>query len=194
MRLMHREKRLLWKPNARQYFATKPLWGGQFYALARTALAIVTLRLPQGEQKFLELWVARNAIYTTAWDYGLDNDWEWQLAGQNFVKVLAEFGALVHFPEPTDETPPPTHTDDFRSVSWFGTPYTFTRMQAKCVRALWEAWERGTPDVDLQTILRAIDSYSARLHHLFDKGRHRAWKTMIQSRRKGTYRLVEPGC
>src|SRR5262249_42828715 len=31
-----------------------------------------------------------------------------------------------------------THGPDFRSVDWYGTPYTFTATQAACVKVLWE--------------------------------------------------------
>jgi hypothetical protein len=84
------------------------------------------------------------------------------------------------------------HSEDFRSVRWFGTAYNFTPTQATCVRILWEAWARGTPDVGHQTILNAARSDSARLREVFNKGKHPAWGTMIASHSKGTCRLAEP--
>jgi hypothetical protein len=84
------------------------------------------------------------------------------------------------------------HSDDFRSVRWFGTEYSFTPTQSACVRVLWEAWARGTPDVGHQTILNTARSDSARLREVFNKGKHPAWGTMIASHRKGTFRLAEP--
>ena len=86
------------------------------------------------------------------------------------------------------------HTSDFRSVNWFGTLYTFTANQAKCVAILWEARENGTPDLEGLTIVTQADVQQARLVDVFKgKGRmHPAWKTMIVSQTKGDYRLAEP--
>jgi hypothetical protein len=84
------------------------------------------------------------------------------------------------------------HSEDFRSVYWFGSDHTFTPTQAACVRVLWQAWENGTPEIGQATILEhpAVDSESSRLSDLF-KG-HPAWKTMIVTgTTAGTYRLAE---
>jgi hypothetical protein len=90
-------------------------------------------------------------------------------------------------------TEPARHSTDFRSVHWYGADYSFTPNQAACVRMLWEAWENGTPDVGGDTLLSEADVETRRLDHVFDNGKHSAWKTMIRSRAtRGTYRLVPP--
>lgn len=86
-------------------------------------------------------------------------------------------------PEPTA-----THSTDYRSVNWSGTPYTFTKTQAACVKPLWEAWERGTPELDQPTVLMEADASGNRLVDIF-RG-HPAWRTLIVSgSTKGSYRL-----
>jgi hypothetical protein len=97
----------------------------------------------------------------------------------------------------TDERPAKpasdvSHSDDFRSVRWYGTEYVFTPMQAACVGVLWEAWKRGSPVVGQESILEAAGSGSARLRDVFDKGQHPAWGSMIVPARKGSFRLAGP--
>ncbi len=83
------------------------------------------------------------------------------------------------------------HGPDFRSCHWFGTDYTFTAMQAACVKVLWEAWNNGTPEVGQQTILETANLESARLKDLFKD--HAAWGTMIvEGSTNGAFRLAEP--
>lgn len=83
----------------------------------------------------------------------------------------------------------PTHSPDFRSVNWFGTPHEFTAQQAACVKVLWEAWENRTPTVGDSTILEAADSDAERLGLVFRD--HPAWETMIVAgSTKGTHRLA----
>jgi len=85
------------------------------------------------------------------------------------------------------------HSDDFRSVHWFGTDYTFTPTQAACIKVLWRAWDNGTPDVGQQAILEDIEveADSKRLVDLFKN--QRAWGTMIvRGGTSGAYRLAEP--
>jgi hypothetical protein len=85
------------------------------------------------------------------------------------------------------------HGPDFRSVVWYGTEHVFSSKQAAVVRILWEAWENGTPDVGGATLLTANDCETDRLDHLFNAGRHPAWRTMIcPGSSKGTYRLKPP--
>jgi hypothetical protein len=85
----------------------------------------------------------------------------------------------------------PRHSPDFRSVRWFGTDYAFTAYQAACVKILWDAWERGTPDVAGETLLERTGSESRKLRDVFKNSR--AWKTVIaRGETKGSYRLAEP--
>jgi hypothetical protein len=85
------------------------------------------------------------------------------------------------------------HSDDFRSVRWYGKTYSFTAKQAPAVMLLWENWAKGTPDVGDETLLLAVDHDAppAKLSYLFR--RHPAWTTVIVAGgTKGTHRLAEP--
>jgi hypothetical protein len=82
------------------------------------------------------------------------------------------------------------HSPDFRSVHWYGGDFTFTPTQAACVGVLWEAWENGTPNVSLDYLLERAGSEGKRLSDLFKH--NPAWKTMIVTVKKGTYRLRPP--
>lgn len=88
-----------------------------------------------------------------------------------------------------------SHGPDFRSVSWYGTEYSFTGNQAACVKILWEAWEKGLSDVGKDYILCEIESDASRLRDVFKQGRelHPAWNTMIMpGKSQGSYRLSSP--
>jgi hypothetical protein len=96
-------------------------------------------------------------------------------------------GAASSEPERTNTV---SHSPDFRSLSWFGTEYFLTEKQAKVVKALWEAREKGSPDVAQEFLLRACDSDGVRLVDLFR--RSPAWGSLIVSCRRGAYRLPDP--
>jgi hypothetical protein len=88
------------------------------------------------------------------------------------------------------------HSDDFRSVHWYGTDYTFTATQAACIKVLWRNWKNGTPDVGEDSILtdEEVDAEARRLIDVFRDRKaetryHPCWNTMIVSRQKGAYRL-----
>jgi len=82
------------------------------------------------------------------------------------------------------------HSEDFRSVHWFGADYQFTASQAACIEVLWQAWEAGTPELGQEFIVTEIDVQSERLVDLF-KG-HPAWgKMIVPGSTKGAYRLEE---
>lgn len=99
---------------------------------------------------------------------------------------------------------PPSHSDDFTSVNWFGTKYSFSKgAQALAVKALWEAWEKGGHSLTQETIAERVESSSTRFE-LAKVFRHRnrsrrgyvphpAWGTMITSDRRGIYRLTPAG-
>lgn len=93
------------------------------------------------------------------------------------------------FPEPKN-TEATTHTEDFSSVVWFGTSYTFTTAQRPIVERLWATWEADMPGVTGEAILEAAGSEARRLRDVFKDSP--AWGTMIQSIRRGVYALVEP--
>jgi len=113
--------------------------------------------------------------------------------------VSADLRALIWpAPQPVDpedagETDTAAHSDDFRSVNWFGTPHGFTPTQAACVKILWKHWEQNTPDVGQDTILEAVESAQGRLDYVFKNGKHPAWGTMIvKGSTKGAFRLAKP--
>lgn len=84
------------------------------------------------------------------------------------------------------------HSDDFRSVRWFGREYSFTPQQAEIMKLLWEAYEAQTPDVDAALLLSDFSGSAAhRLRDVFRKSP--AWGTMIvRGGSRGTYRLSRP--
>ena len=87
------------------------------------------------------------------------------------------------------------HSDDYRSVDWFGQFYQFSPTQGAIVAILWRHWENGVPEVSQDYLLEAVGSEANRLTDLFrgGRGRHPAWGTMIQpGSTRGTYRLVPP--
>ena len=90
-------------------------------------------------------------------------------------------------------SPPPDalHSDDYRSVKWFGQDYCFTGNQAACVKVLWEHWERGTPDVAGPTLLDISGASRDRLDLVF-RGNPAWGKMIVGGRTKGTYRLDKP--
>ena len=82
---------------------------------------------------------------------------------------------------------PARHSDDFRTVHWFGERYTFNSTQAAVVRVLWKAWEAGTPGVATDTLLEEAGTSGSRLRDIF-KG-HTALGTLFVQSGKGVYRL-----
>jgi hypothetical protein len=89
---------------------------------------------------------------------------------------------------------PVRHSEDFTFLHWYGTDYNFTKTQAACVKALYEAWENKTPVLTEETILEKAGSCGNRLRDVFKtKDRmHPAWNTMIVSTGKGRFQLKEP--
>ncbi len=87
--------------------------------------------------------------------------------------------------------PAPAHLSDFRQIYWPDvSPQTFTlsETQALVVKQLWDAWQRGEPEVAQADLLRRAGSESGKLADLF-KG-HAAWGTLVRWRgNTGLYRL-----
>ncbi len=50
------------------------------------------------------------------------------------------------------------HSIDYRSVSWNGQKFKFTKLQAACVKVLWAAYEDGTPMMAGDTVLEEAES------------------------------------
>jgi len=83
----------------------------------------------------------------------------------------------------------PYHSSDFQLIIWNGQRYTLSPKQRLVVKRLWEAWERGRPEVEQSALVRAADSEATRLLDLFRNSD--AWGTLIV--RVGTstlYRLA----
>jgi hypothetical protein len=119
---------------------------------------------------------------------------------QSFIQVSKEdgFGGPTSpIKSPSSPLPPARHSDDFRSVHWYGQDYSFTKTQAPCIEFLWKNWENGTPEVGNFAILQAAKSEQSRLQDVFKQNgkMHTAWGTMIVScpANKGAFRLQELG-
>lgn len=114
-----------------------------------------------------------------------------ELRGQ-IIDALDELAALEY--EAAQDVvgdAPARHSEDFRSVHWFGEYHCFTPIQAACVKALWQAWTNQTPEVGQDTVLEAADSMNRQLSGVFRN--HVAWKTMIVAgSTRGTFRLQAP--
>lgn len=83
------------------------------------------------------------------------------------------------------------HSEDFASVYWFGTEFTFgTPAQRAVVRMLWQAMENRTPNCSKDSLLEVSGSTQNRLDMVFRN--HPAWKTLIIDSGKDTYRLSRP--
>lgn len=76
----------------------------------------------------------------------------------------------------------------FRSVWWRGEQFTFGSKQAQVVELLFEAHQRGTPDIGQDHILVEVESRAGRLRDLFKN--HPAWnRLIIRGDGKGIFRL-----
>ena len=82
------------------------------------------------------------------------------------------------------------HSDDFRSINKDGREFTLTPNQAHVVQMLFEAWENKTPDLGQAHIIEEVspDTSTKRLRDLF-KTNLAAWKELIETVKKGTFRL-----
>lgn len=79
----------------------------------------------------------------------------------------------------------------FRTVRADGSEYHFGEIQANVLRLLVEAAQQGKPWQSGKALLHAAGSQSYSLSNVFK--RHPLWKKLIQSDRRGFYRLNE-GC
>lgn len=105
------------------------------------------------------------------------------------IMLENEYAAAKGAESEGDEPPANVaHSEDYRSLKWYGTEYSFTARQAPAVKILYENWEKGGPDVGGDYI--AENAECGRISDLF-KG-HPAWNSVIVSKTKGSYRLQEP--
>jgi hypothetical protein len=109
------------------------------------------------------------------------------------LAVTLRSGRAVALPIPDEVVPVEqvSHSADYRSITWYGKRYTFSVTQAAIVRALWEAWESGHPEVSNQALLEAAESESAKPQDLFRE--HPAITDGVIGRAgRGVWRLYEP--
>jgi hypothetical protein len=111
------------------------------------------------------------------------------------IKIVLDDDELVCLPVPVpwqlDRTAGPRHSQDFRSINWFGQRYSFSAGQAAVVRLLWQAWTNDTPEMGQDALLEGSGSESAKLSDVFKD--HAAWGTLIVAGgSRGTYRLADP--
>lgn len=83
------------------------------------------------------------------------------------------------------------HSKDYASVRIRGSLFTLTGSQGAVIRELHEAWENGTPDLTESFLLERLETGSKRLRDTF-KSNMPAWKALIASKRKGSFRLNLP--
>ena len=85
------------------------------------------------------------------------------------------------------------HNADFTMVNWYGTEYKFSiGLQSRVVNALWKEYTENGLGLHQETINTRINAEkdNFRLKHVFRN--HPAFRTMIQSDGRGTFRLVPP--
>jgi hypothetical protein len=82
-----------------------------------------------------------------------------------------------------------SHSDDFRCVTLHNTrSFTLTPAAALAVQVLYDAYQKGTPELSEEDIMKKIGSPGKRLRDSFRN--LEAWNTLvIQGKRRGTYRL-----
>ena len=91
-----------------------------------------------------------------------------------------------------------SHSEDYTSVNWYGTAYTFSKgHQAEAIKALWAEWSKGGHGLSEKTVGEKIGSSSDRyrLAHTFrmKNGKpHPALGTMIRSVGKGVFAICAP--
>ena len=86
-----------------------------------------------------------------------------------------------------------SHSEDFTTVIWFGTRYTFKLgQQTAIVKLLWTEWEEGRDGLSQSTLADLVGSLAERftIFHAF-RG-HPAYGRMIKASGRGIYRLVSP--
>lgn len=83
-----------------------------------------------------------------------------------------------------------THSPDFASINWRGAVYKFTKTQRIVVKELWEAFERGTPELSQEYLLEKAESNSTKLADLFQT--NPAWGSVIvPGESRGSFQLAE---
>ena len=81
-------------------------------------------------------------------------------------------------------------SDDFTCFVWCGQEYKFGEQQAKVIKCLWQAREKGNPWMYGKRILKDIDSSSYRIKDIFSHNKY--WRRIIKSDQNGKYKLNLP--
>lgn len=91
------------------------------------------------------------------------------------------------------------HSEDFTTVRWYGTQYTFRPgQQTRIVELLWKEWERKTRGLSRAKLAELLESNAQdfRVSHVFidkrSRKKHPAWNTLIREVESGIYALVKP--
>lgn len=87
--------------------------------------------------------------------------------------------------------PPLIHSDDFRSIKKGDKEHLLSEKQGKVIKILLENYMNNTPAVGQKFILKEINPETTTTSDLQDvfKSNMDAWKALIESPRKGLYRL-----
>jgi hypothetical protein len=100
-------------------------------------------------------------------------------------------GAQQNTPLPTAPNTPEDDTfsasGDYRSVRFKDELYATTKYQAIMIRVMHEAHIAGHPDVGAMKLLEAIENETSDVRNTFKTSP--LWRTLVVSKRKGTYRL-----
>src|SRR5262249_15202458 len=81
-----------------------------------------------------------------------------------------------------------THSEDFRSVTLHDRQFTLTPSAAAAVKVLYEEYQKRTPDVGEELIMKRIGRPGSKLKDSFRN--LDAWNTLvIPGKSRGTYRL-----
>lgn len=122
-----------------------------------------------------------------------DQIWDDAFSAVKRAETLAKMEINERESAHTEQVEKPlSHSLDYRSVRWGDKAFSFTAAQSHAVRALVEAYERGTPDIGQETLLiDCIDTTQEKLATVFRD--NPAWGQMIiTGATKGTFRIADP--
>lgn len=92
-------------------------------------------------------------------------------------------------PVPAEHRSVFTHSKDYRVVTLHGVRFSLTQSQARIVRRLHEAHVEGTLWVHSRDLLASVHFSSDKVAQIFRRHKDPHWQTLIESDRKGMYRL-----
>ncbi len=85
-----------------------------------------------------------------------------------------------------------SHNEDFTTVIWYGTEYSFNKTQARCIKYLWK--NNSASENSIGEMLDSAACHGYRLRDTFRNrtGYHCAWGKMIIRAGKGCFKLNKP--